>query len=481
MRLTNVGYVLAQFLLVLGGAMLLPLPLAIWGTNDPSGPLLWACAATCACGAALLAACPRPRADLVVREALLLVVVVWLSTGFFGGLPFYFSPYFSSYTDAVFEAASGFTTTGATILADVEVLPRSLQLWRHFSHWMGGMGIVLLGIAVLPLLGTGGMHLYRAEFSGAKSEKLKPRITATAIALWKIYFALTFVLYVLLRLAGMDVFDAVCHAFSTLGTGGFSTRGASIGAYRSPLIEYIVIVFMLLAGINFARQHQLWVERRPGKFFSDVEIRAFLVLTAAATFVIALVLLREGYDLERAFRASLFQVAAIATSTGFATDDFEAWPPLPQLLLLALMFPGGCSGSTAGGLKVSRIVLLSQVVRREFRRMVERRGVFAIRMGDHVIDEGVIQNVLNLIYFSFLFNMAACLLLAAMGIDILTSISAVAACMFNIGPGLGSVGPMDNYGHLPAAAKWVLTACMIAGRLEFFTAIVVFTPSFWRR
>ena len=355
----------------------------------------------------------------------------------------------------MFEAVSGFTTTGATVLSDVEVLSSPLQFWRCFSHWLGGMGIVLLGVAILPLVGHGGMHFYRAEFSGAKSEKLKPRITETALSLWRIYFSLSVLLFVALRFAGMNGFDAICHTFSTLGTGGFSTRTASIAGFESKTIEYLIILFMLLAGISFVQHYRLWVERRPRGFFGDVETRFYVLTIAVATVIIGTILiLDKGYALEAAFRSALFQVTAITTGTGFVTDNFEIWHPLPQLMLLALMFVGGCTGSTTGGLKVSRLLLLAKVVDREFKRMVERRGVFAVRLGGDVIPEATIQSLLNLVYLAFVVNFVSCLLLAAMGVDVLTSIAAVAASMFNIGPGLGGVGPLDNYGHLPAMAKW---------------------------
>ena len=481
-RATAVGYVLGQFLIVLGGSMVVPLIVALTGAGDSWNPVGYSMAITVAAGLGLISRCPKPKSELAIREGLLLVVTVWISASVFGGLPFYFTPHFGTFTDSVFEAASGFTTTGATVLSDVSVLPRSVQFWRHFSHWLGGMGIVLLGVAVLPLLGIGGMHLYRAEFSGAKSEKLKPRITETALSLWRIYFAMTIAEYFALRLAGMNPFESACHTFSTLGTGGFSTRTASIAGFNSPLIDYIIIVFMLLSGASFARQYQLWVERRPKPFFRDVEIRAYGLIVVVSSTVIGLVLwLQSGYAPEHAFRAALFQVSSIITTTGFATEDFERWLPLPQLILLALMFCGGCTGSTAGGLKVSRMVLLQEVVRREFRRMVERRGVFAVRMGNQVVPESTVQSVLNLVYLAFLINFVSVLLLAALGVDVLTSISAVAANMFNVGPGLGNVGPTEHYGHLPALAKWILSGCMIAGRLEFYTALVVLAPPFWRK
>lgn len=480
-RSAALAYILGQFLLVLSGCMLAPLAFSLWFQTDLR-PFGYSCLITLAVGGICFRSGSRPSNDLSEREGLLFVVLVWLAVSFFGALPFYFSAYFSSFTDAFFESVSGFTTTGATVLARVEVLPHDLQFWRCFSHWLGGMGIVLLAIAVLPLLVTGGMRLYRAEFSGARSEKLKPRITETALALWKIYFALTLAECLALYLAGMTTFEAICHTFSTLGTGGFSTRTASIAAFNSPAIEFIIIVFMLLSGISFAQHYRLWVERRPRVFFSDLELRLYLLVAVGASLITFLSLSLQHQKVSlTALRNSLFQVVSIMTTTGFITDDFEKWLPLPQLIMLALMFFGGCTGSTAGGLKSARIMVLSRVVNREFKRMVERRGVFAVRLGSQVIPENTIQSLLNLVYLAFLVNFIACLLLAASGVDVLTSITAVAATMFNVGPGLGTVGPSEHYGHLPAFTKWVLSGCMLAGRLEFYTVLVILTPAFWRR
>lgn len=481
-RVGALGRVLGLYLLGLAGTMAPATILAFMDSSNDIEPLLYSLIITAIAGGLLAWRIGMPATDLSRREGILLVTLIWLCTSVFGALPFYFSPHFAGFTDAFFEAASGFTTTGATVLPQTEVLERGLQLWRIQSHWVGGMGIVLLGIAILPLLGVGSMHLYRAEFSGAKSEKLKPRIAEAAIALWKIYVVLTLAEYAALRLAGMKPFEAVCHAFSTLGTGGFSTLTASVGGFQNPVIEYIIILFMFLAGVNFARQYQLWVERRPRAFFQDMEVRTYAGTVAVATLIILLTLIPEGgYTLEGAFRASLFQVTSIVTTTGFVTADYEKWHPLPQILLLALMFVGGCTGSTAGGFKVSRVVLLLKVVAREVKTMVERRGVFAVKVGGQVVPDASIRSLLNLVYLALLVNFLACFLLAAMGVDLLTSISAVAASMFNVGPGLGTVGPAENYAHLPDGAKWVLTSCMIAGRLEFYTLLVVLSPAFWRK
>lgn len=479
-RWTALGHILGQLLLALGAAMLPALGLALY-VGQARRPMLASLAVTAACGAGLLAL-PRPQRELKQREALLLVVLAWLAMSFFGALPFLWSGYFSGLTDAVFESASGFTTTGATILTDVERLSQPIQLWRCFSHWLGGMGIVLLGLAVLPLVGHGGMQLYRAEFSGAKSEKLKPRIAETALSLWKLYVAFTLAETLALRLCGLSWFEALCHSFSTLGTGGFSTRNASIAAFHSPAVEWIVIVFMLLAGLSFVLHYRLLVERRVRRFLADFELRAYLLLALVSTGLVALTLLwREGYGAGRALRAAAFQVTSILTTTGFATEDFELWHPLAHALLLGLMFVGGCTGSTAGGIKIARVVLLARVVGREFRRMVERHGVFAVRLGGRVVAEETIQSLLSLVYLALVVLALGCVLLAAQGVDLLTALAAVVACMFNIGPGFGSVGPAENYAHLPALAKWVLSVCMVAGRLEFYTLVVIVTPHFWKK
>lgn len=477
-----IGRVAGLFLAAFGGTMGVPVGYSWLTGGDDFIPLAAAMAVTAGAGGTLWSISRGAKRELTQREGILLTVFVWLGASLFGALPFLFAPGIESLTDAVFESASGVTTTGASILRDVEALSRPVLLWRALLSWLGGMGIVVLVIAVLPLVGHGGMHLYRAEFSGAKSEKLKPRVAETATSLWGIYVALTAALFGLLMLAGVGTFDALAHAFATLATGGFSTRTASIGAFASPLVEYVTTVFMLLGGTSFVLHYRAMLERRPLRALRDYELRQYLAAIACSTVVAALLLyVQLGYGLERAVRAALFQVTSIMTTTGFATDDFELWPPLGQLILLVLMFTGGCTGSTAGGMKIFRIVLLAKVVAREFKRMVERHGVFAVRLGRRVMPEPAIQSVLNLVYLAFVVNFVSCLALAAVGVDVLTAISAVAAAMFNIGPGLGAVGPTDNYSHLPVLAKWVLGFDMIAGRLEFYTLLVTATPWFWRK
>lgn len=482
LRLSAILRALGWFLVVLAATMLVPV---LWGLARGTGgwmPLVQGAALTALAGGALAAPSRRAARELNQREALLLVTLVWFAASAFGGLPFLFTPHFAGFTDTFFETASGFTTTGASILPNVEVLPEPIQFWRCFTHWIGGMGIVLLVIAILPVVGHGGMQLYRAEFSGARSDRLKPRIAETALALWKIYVAMSIAEYVLLRLVGLGPLDAICHTFATLGTGGFSTKAASVGAFRSPAAEWIIAVFMFLAGMSFIQHYRLFRERQWRSVQGDYEIRAYALLALLASAAIAVSLVwQSGFGIERAVRGAVFQVSSIVTTTGFASEDYEQWTPLTHVLLLLLMYIGGCTGSTAGGIKVSRAVMLARVVSRELKRIVERRGVFAIRLGGQAIAEPVVQSVLNLVYLALLVNAVGMVLLAATGVDVLTSFTAVVACMFNIGPGLGLVGPAEHYGHLPALAKWVLSVAMIAGRLEFYTLVVILTPTFWRR
>ncbi len=481
-RWPNVLQVLGFFCLALGLSLVFPLLVALYDGDRGLAPLLVAVLVSAALGVALAWRFGFESRSLSHREGFLLVLLTWLTAGFLGAIPFYLSSFFNSFTDAFFESISGFTTTGATVLSNIEALPRSLLLWRSFTHWLGGMGIILLGIAILPLIGTGGMELYRAEFSGARSEKLTPRIAETANALWRIYAMLTVAGFLALMAAGMSPFDSICHAFSALGTGGFSTRNGSIESFQSPMIEMVLIVLMFVAGINFTQHYRLFIQRNPYRFLRDRELRAFALIIVLSTAAIAFSLVfSQNYTLATGVRKALFQVVSIATTTGFSTANFELWAPFPQLVLLALMFAGGCTGSTAGGLKISRIHLLLGVVRREFRRMVERRGVFAVYSNGQAVPEAAIQSLLNLVYLAFLINFTACILLTAFGVDVLTAIAAVAASMFNIGPGLGAVGPADNYGHFPALVKWTLAVCMLAGRLEFYTLLVIFTTHFWKK
>ncbi|MFZ0427603.1 MAG: potassium transporter TrkG [Acidobacteriota bacterium] len=481
-RWPAIVHLLGYFILGVAASLIAPLVFALVEGDAGVYPFLISLLVGLAVGGAVAFQRRAGPYEINRREGILLVALAWVAATTLGGLPYFISPYVHNFTDAFFESMSGFTTTGATILTDIEAVPHSLLLWRAMTHWLGGMGIILLGIAILPLLGTGGMELYRAEFSGARSEKLRPRIAETALALWKIYVAMTLAEYLALRFAGMTPFDAVCHSFATMATGGFSTRGLSIEAFQSPAIEYIVIVFMMLAGINFTQHYRLFVERKPRSFLGDPEIRAYGLITLVATGIVMVAIAPEySWSIEVSFRQALFQVVSIMTTTGFSSTNFAQWASVATFVLLILMFIGGCTGSTAGGMKVARIVLLLKVIGREFRKMAEKRAVFAIRLQGRAVNEGTVASVLNLVYLAFIINFSACLILTASGLDLVTSFSAVSAAMFNIGPGLGTVGPVDNYAHIPALSKWTLSFCMLAGRLEYYTVLVVITPMFWRK
>jgi trk system potassium uptake protein TrkH len=485
-RKTNyliVSWIIGSFIAALGASMLVPFAYSWFTDHHDQAAMLQASLVTLTSAALMLIlGHNREQRELNRREGILLVSLIWMAICIFGALPFYFSGSYLSFTDAFFEATSGFTTTGASVISDIDGLSRPIHLWRSFSHWLGGMGIVLLGIAILPLLGQGGDSLYRAEFSGAASDRMSPRIVEAARSLWRLYLLFTIAEALALKLAGMDMFDAICHAFSTLGTGGFSTRTASIAGFNSPTIEYIIILFMFLAGISFIQHYRFWIERKPMKVLQDYELQTYAWLTVGATLIIALVIAVQNHmGTEEAFRTSLFQVVSILSTTGFVTADFGVWPPVLQLLLLILMFSGGCTGSTAGGLKVSRIVLMLKVVQRDFRRLAEPQGVFRIRAGGEVLPEMAITGLLNLVFLASLVMLVASLLIAATGPDLVTAVSSVIACQFNIGPGLGAVGPMSNYAELNTFAKWVLSFCMIAGRLEFYTLLILLSGFFWRR
>ncbi len=479
----TIAWVLGSFLAYLGATMMVPYLYALATDHVDQAAMLDASLITAAVAACLLfLGRKRERRDLYHREGILLVSLIWLVICGFGALPFYFSDSYSSLTDAFFEATSGFTTTGATVIVDVDGLSRPIHLWRCFSHWLGGMGIVLLGLAILPLLGQSGNALYRAEFSGASSERMRPRLVETARALWRLYLLFTVAETVLLVLAGMSVFEAICHSFSTLGTGGFSTRTASIAGFNSPLIEYIVILFMFLAGISFIQHYHFWVEGKAASVFRDYEVKTYFFIAVASTAIFSLTLMGSGLgQFEPVMRAALFQVVSIISTTGFVTADYGLWPPVLQISLLMLMFIGGCTGSTAGGLKVARVSLMFRAVYRDFRRVAEPQGVFKIRAGDEVLPELAITSLLNLIFLALFVMLLASFLVAASGVDLVTSVSSVIACQFNIGPGLGLVGPAQNYAGLNDFAKWVLSFCMIAGRLEFYTFIILFTAVFWKR
>jgi trk system potassium uptake protein TrkH len=431
-------------------------------------------------GAALWWYTPR-EVSINTREGLAVVGLGWVAVVAAGALPFLFTGVTASPAAALFESVSGFTTTGATVFPTIEVLPSSVLLWRSVTHWIGGMGIIVLGVAILPLLGMGGAQLFRAEAPGiSSSDRLRPRIASTARLLWGVYLLLTVTLLVLYLLLGMSVFDAVNHAMSCLATGGFSTRTASVGAFSAP-IQWVTVLFMLLAGTNFTLHYRL-LTGRWGTYWRDREWRWYAGMALGAILAVIVTLaIADRHLVGATVRRAVFNVSAIITTTGFATDDFAAWPAVGQVILLGLMFMGAMGGSTGGGFKVVRAAVVLKHVVGEIRKVLHPRAVVVTKLGQRTIRADVLHNVLAFLALYVLTHGVGTVLLAAMGNDLLTSMSAALAAMSSIGPGLAEVGPTSNYGDLGWAAHLVLTALMLLGRLEFYTLLVLFVPGTWQR
>lgn len=481
MNLFALARVLGGLGLALTAVLLVPLALSLADGDGAHPTFLAALAASAGLGGGLLALGRRGPADLTHREGFAVVTLGWVLFGLVGALPYRLHGALPTMVDAVFESLSGFTTTGATVLTDIEALPRSLLLWRAITHWLGGMGIIVLGLAILPMLGVGGMQMFRAEVPGPTADRLRPRIQDTAKLLWGVYLALTAAETLLLMLGGLDWFEAVCHAFATMATGGFSTRNASVAGFGSAYVDAVITVFMFLAGVNFALHHAAltggWRRVRRNE-----ELRAYVLLTLAAVAVLMVSNAARTYpNLWENLRYSAFQAVSILTTTGFGTADYETWPVVGQVLLVLLMFVGGCAGSTGGGMKVSRVVLIVKHAWAQLWSLIHPRGVRLVKLDGRPVPPEVLQGVLGFFALYLLVTGVATLGMAALGVDPVTAVASVIACLGNIGPGLGGVGPADNYAHLPQAGKVLLSLCMILGRLEIYTVLVLLYPSAWRR
>ncbi len=414
------------------------------------------------------------------REGFAIVTFGWLTAVAVGMLPFLICGVTGSVTDAFFETMSGFTTTGATIFPEVEVIPHGLQFWRCMTQWLGGMGIVVLGVALLPMLGVGGYRLVKAETPGGVTfEPETPRIKDTAKELWRLYLAISAAEVLLLILSGVSVYDAFCHTFTTMSTGGFSPHSESIAYFTSPFTQWIFIVFMFVAGINFSLHAQLFRGKfRP--YAQNPEFRLYAIILLFCV-ILAAFLVPKTTGLEEHIRSCAFQVVSIGTTTGYATANFDAWPQLMRIILVALMFVGGCMGSTGGGMKVARWLIYAKAVSRELQRLIYPRAVLPLRVGDKTLDPAIFSNILTFGIMFFIAFGVGTLTMAACGYDPVTSLSASAAAIGNIGPGLAKVGPTENYAHLPAVAKWVLGFLMLIGRLELYSVLILLTPWAWKR
>lgn len=456
-------------------------PVALY-YSEPVEALLWSVAAMVGAGTLLTYLCRAAGRDVSRKDGYIVVTLIWIVFSLFGSLPYILSGSITDFTDAFFETMSGFSTTGATILTDIESLPRSILFWRMTTHWVGGLGIVFFTVAVFPIFGLGDIHLFAAESVGPMRAKLHPRISVTARWLLTIYVGLTIICAVSLNFAGMGWFDSVCHSMSTIATGGFSTRQASIAAYASPAIEYVTTLFMFLGGINLSLLYLLIFRFRYKELLGDTEFRVYLSIVFAFTAVITLGLCFTSDMLfEESFRTSLFQVVAIQTTTGYASANYVLWMPLLWLLLCALMFFGACSGSTSGAMKCMRISILFKVMMNEFKRIVHPNAVIPVRMGGKLVPTGVQSAILAYTVIYIFVLIVGLFVNMGFGLDFLDAFGLSVSSVGNIGPALGHYGPMDSLSTLPAFLKWFSAFQMLVGRLEFFAVLLLFTPVFWKR
>ncbi len=482
MRWHYVFYFVGVLIFFLGVIMGFPLMFA-WYFQDASiAPLLKSMGITMASGAGLVLCCRGPKTEYISqREGVAIVAVAWTAVGLFSALPFYLGGIFDTFTDAFFESVSGFTTTGASVMTDIEIVPRGMLLWRSLIQWLGGMGIIVLSIAILPFLGIGGMQLYKAEVPSPMPDKLRPRIRDTAKVLWKVYALFSLAEVMMLMIGKMGFYDAVCHSLTTLPTGGFSTKNLSIAHFNSPYFEVVFMLFMVLAGINFALHYQM-LRGNPLAFWRDSECRFFLAAVAVLIAAVSINVHGEVYSrMGEAIRYASFQVISILTTTGYATADFDQWPAMSKLILLICMFVGASAGSTGGGMKCMRIMCCFKYCYKELFSLLHPHAVTTVKIGGKTVSDDVIRSILGfLALYIALFGLCA-VLLAGMGVDFITSFSAVASAIGNIGPGLGLVGPVGNYAAIPELGKWLLVWCMLLGRLEIYTVIIFLVPEFWRK
>ena len=471
-------HLLGGLLALVGVFQCLPVGAAILFQENP-WPYVASAFITLLSGILLFSATYTQNPQIRPRDGFFVVSCAWVLTSVFCALPYVTTGTFHP-VNAFFESVAGLTTTGSTVFARIEGVPRSLLLWRSFSQWLGGMGIILFTIAILPLMGIGGMQLFKAEVPGPIADKLRPRVTETARRLWYIYVGFTATECVALRLAGMNWYEAICHAFTTMSTGGFSTRTASIGAFHSAAVEWILIVFMLMAGVNFVLHYQMWVGRR-WIAWRDGEFRYYSWVVLGASAVVAGTLWLSDVPPGSAVRSGAFQVVSILTTTGYVTKDMDRWPFLVQFILLSLMFLGGMSGSTSGGVKSLRALIGLRALRATFDRLLHPQAVCPVKHGGRPVSAKVLEDIWAFFAAYFLIIVVAAAVVTAYGYDLITAISAAMTSISNVGPGLGDIGATENFAHFPTLVKLVLAGCMIAGRLEVFTLFVLFLPAFWRR
>ncbi|HOD35688.1 MAG TPA: potassium transporter TrkG [Syntrophales bacterium] len=483
MNLKNVLHILGLFLFFLGLTMVPAMVISFYTEGGDLQSLAASFFITSGAGflLALLFEKSEERISLTRREGFLIATLGWVFAAAFGGLPFLIHGAAPTFTDSFFETMSGFTTTGASVISGLDHLPRGLLFWRAFTQWLGGMGIIVLAIAVLPVLGVGGMQLYKAELPSPVKDKITPRVVDTAKLLWGVYVLISLVQFFLLMFGGMSAFDAACHTFATMATGGFGNYDASISHFQSIYIEGVIIFFMAVAGMNFALHYRL-LTGDVKSFLKDSELHFYLIVILVATAIITVdIHLSLFYSLEKALRASLFQVVSIMTTTGFVTDNFDKWPLPSRIILLLLMFIGGCAGSTGGAIKCLRILLIIKHSYLEFYRLIHPHAVVVVKLGRHIVPADIMASIRSFFFLYISTAVAATLCLAFLGLDLISAFSAVATTLGNVGPGLGMVNPLSNFFEVPQAGKWILSFCMLLGRLEIFTVLVLLIPDFWKK
>jgi trk system potassium uptake protein TrkH len=481
--LKTVAFVLGSVLLFVAAAMAISaLVSVLYSEYETASWIAVSAAITALFGYGTRRLVARPE-SITVRQGFATVGLAWFVFSIFGALPYLLTGAIPNISDAVFETASGFTTTGASILPDPSVLAHGISFWRAMTQWLGGMGVIVLGVAILPFLGTGGMQLARAESPGPTPDRLTPRFQGTAKRLWLVYMVITLAEMILLSLGDMTGFQAVIHSFTTMSTGGFGTEPTSLAGF-SAYTQWVVIFFMFIAGVSFALHFKAW--SRPAKYWRNPEFKLYTFITVVAIVIVAGGLFIDHEPLD-AIRDAAFNTISLTTTTGFASTDFGLWRPALQIMVVGLMFLGGMAGSTAGGMKTFRIGVLSKAAFADLRRLVHPRGVFVTRFGEKRVSEPIIEAVQSYFLFYMFLFMSSTFLLAFIdanlseGLDLITATSAVAASLGNIGPGLGDVGPAGNYAALPDLAKWLLSSLMIVGRLEIFPVLVLFTKDLWKR
>ena len=478
-------YIVGVLLIILGFSMLFSVGCSlIYGDGDII-PLLQSIAVTIVSGLILVIFFKsKEKKDLTTHDGFAVVTLGWIAIVIFSAFPFYFSGTLD-YTNSFFEAMSGLTTTGATVLGHsstllIEDVPHGILFWRSFTQFIGGMGIIVFSIAILPMLGMGGVQLFRAEVAGPVADKITPRVKQTAKLLWGIYVGFVLILCLILKIEGMSWFDAICHSFTTIATAGFSTKNISIAAYGG-LIQWTIIIFMFLAATNFSL-HYYFIAKGKFEYYKDHEFRVYfgLCIIFSILFFINIVGTNKYQTDLLSFRHSVFAAVSILTTTGFSTENFNEWPEMSKMLLFFLFFIGGSAGSTTGGMKIIRSILVFKYLIYEVRKLLHPKGVFNITIGENTIDDNVVRATLGFYLFYILIFVFTAMVLSMTGLDVTTALTASASAIGNIGPGLGSIGPTDNWGHLTDLAKWLTSFCMLLGRLEIFTVVVLFSRSFWK-